>query len=231
MCGRFTRKYSWRELWELYTLHGGLLTSNVQPRYNVCPTTTIDTIVETNGQRQYVPMRWSLIPAWWSKPIKEMKMATFNVRAETVESKPMFRSAWKAKKRCIIPVSGYYEWQAIPKDKPQPWYFTRKDSSPIISVAGIWDEWTDKHSGETLKSCAMIITEPNNFVAEVHDRMPVLLNEKQFEPWLSGNAGKETLLPAPEDYLQKWRVSKRVNSSRTSDEDATLIDKIPVVAT
>ena len=158
-------------------------------------------------------------------------MATFNVRAETVESKPMFRSAWKAKKRCIIPVSGYYEWQAIPKDKPQPWYFTRKDSSPIISVAGIWDEWTDKHSGETLKSCAMIITEPNNFVAEVHDRMPVLLNEKQFEPWLSGNAGKETLLPAPEDYLQKWRVSKRVNSSRTSDEDATLIDKIPVVAT
>lgn len=207
-------------------LKGGLLTSNLQPQFNVCPTTTIDTITLDNGQRQYQPMRWSLIPSWWSKPLKEMKMATFNARAETVETKPMFKTAWRQKKRCIIPASGYYEWQTIPGDKPQPWYFTMKDGSPIVSIAGIWDEWTDRQTGETLKSCAMIIAEPNKFVAEVHDRMPVLLQPNQFEPWLSGEAGKETLVPAPEDMLQKWPVSKRVNSSRTSDQDASLIERV-----
>lgn len=207
-------------------LKGGLLTSNVQPRYNICPTTTIDAIVEEAGERKYQPMRWSLVPSWWSKPLKEMKMATFNARAETVDSKPMFKGAWRGKQRCIIPASGYYEWQTIPGDKPQPWYFTNKDGSPIVSIAGIWDEWTNKQSGEKLKSCAMLIAEPNKFVAEVHDRMPVLLKPDQFEPWLSGAAGKETLVPAPEDTLQKWPVSKRVNSSRTSDEDPTLIEKV-----
>ena len=82
--------------------------------------------------------------------------------------------------------------------------------------------------GETLKSCTMIITEPNKFVAEVHDRMPVLLAEKDYEPWLSDKAGLELLKPAAESLLQKWPVSKRVNSSRAPDDDATLIDRIPL---
>jgi SOS response associated peptidase (SRAP) len=81
-----------------------------------------------------------------------------------------------------------------------------------------WDEWRDKANGQTLKSCTMIITEPNDFVAEVHDRMPVLLAEKDFEPWLSGSAGLELLKPAAEDLLQRLPVSKRVNSSRAADE-------------
>jgi putative SOS response-associated peptidase YedK len=81
-------------------------------------------------------------------------------------------------------------------------------------------------TGETLKSCTMIITEPNAFVAEVHDRMPALLVEKDFEPWLSGAAGIELLKPAAEDMLQRWPVSKRVNSSKAPAEDPTLIDRI-----
>jgi putative SOS response-associated peptidase YedK len=85
-------------------------------------------------------------------------------------------------------------------------------------------------SGETLKSCTMIICEPNEFVAEVHDRMPVLLAENDFEPWLSGKAGLELLKPAPDDLLQKWPVSKRVNSSRASDDDPTLIEEITMAA-
>jgi len=93
-------------------------------------------------------------------------------------------------------------------------------------MAGLWDEWKDRASGETLKSCTMIITEPNALAAEVHDRMPVILAEKDFEPWLSGSAGQELLKPAPEDVLQTWPVSKRVNSSRASDDDATLIDRV-----
>src|SRR5271155_1101736 len=112
-------------------------------------------------------MRWGLVPSWWSKPLKELKLATFNARAETVAEKPFFRSAFK-RNRCLIPVSGYYEWQ-------------------------------DKASGEALKSCTMVITEPNRLVAEVHDRMPVLLAEKDFEPWLSGKAGIELLKAAADD--------------------------------
>ena len=84
----------------------------------------------------------------------------------------------------------------------------------------------DKASGKPLKSCTMIITEPNKFVAEVHDRMPVLLAEKDYEPWLSGKAGLELLKPAAENVLQKWPVSKRVNSSRAPDDDPTLIDPL-----
>jgi putative SOS response-associated peptidase YedK len=140
---------------------------------------------------------------------------TFNARAETVVEKPFFRQAFE-RNRCLIPVSGYYEWEDTPSGK-QPWYFTARDGSPALTVAGLWDEWRGKTSGETLKSCTMIITDPNNFVAEVHDRMPVLLTEKDFEPWLSGSAG---LNPAAEDLLQRWSVSKRVNSSRAPDDDS-----------
>ena len=120
------------------------------------------------------------------------------------DGKRMFRSAFK-RNRCLIPVSGYYEWQDK-ADGEQPWYFTARDGSPALTIAGLWDEWQDKHSDKPLISCTMIITEPNKFVAEVHDRMPVLLAEKDYEPWLSGKAGLELLKPAAENALQKWPV-------------------------
>jgi len=164
------------------------------------------------------------VPSWWSKPLKELKLATFNARAETVAEKPFFRRAFK-RNRCLIPVSGYYEWQDMAGGK-QPWYFTARNGSPALTIAGLWDEWRDKETGALLKSCTMIITEPNKFVAEVHDRMPVLLPEDQFEPWLGGEAGLEVLKPAAEELLQRWPVSKRVNSSRAPDDDPTLIDRI-----
>jgi len=224
MCGRATYKLTWEEIVALYRLTLGPAPHNFQPCFNVCPTTTIDAIVSTEGARTLERMRWGLVPGWWPKPLKELKLATFNARAETVDKKPMFRSAFK-RKRCLIPVSGYYEWQDTPGGK-QPWYFTARDGSPALTIAGLWDEWTDKETLKRLKSCTMIITEHNKFVAEVHDRMPVLLTEKQFDPWLSGEAGVEYLKPVPNDFLQKWPVSKRVNSSRADDNDKTLIDKI-----
>jgi len=153
-----------------------------------------------------------------------MKAATFNVRAETVTDKPVFREAFK-RSRCVIPASGYYEWQDTPDGK-QPYYFTRRDGEPI-TIAGLWDTWCDKQAGETVKSCAMVITDANEFVAEVHDRMPVILEVDQFERWLSGSAGLEMLKPAANDVLQRWPVSRRVNSSRASDDDQTLIDLLP----
>ena len=111
-----------------------------------------------DGKRELIPMRWGLAPRWWSKPLKELRVATFNARAETVETKPVFRDAFK-RTRCLIPMSGYCEWQATAGGR-QPWYFTAADGSPLLTAAGIWDEWKDRASGERIKSCTMIITEP-----------------------------------------------------------------------
>src|SRR5271168_5074675 len=114
MCGRSTYKLTWEEIVLLYRLTLDQPPQNTRARYNVCPTTQIDTVLSEDGKRRLVPMRWGLIPNWWSKPLKEMKLATFNARAETVVEKPMFRSAFK-RTRCLIPVSGYYEWQDTPR--------------------------------------------------------------------------------------------------------------------
>jgi putative SOS response-associated peptidase YedK len=143
----------------------------------------------------------------------------------------MFKDSF-AKRRCLLPASGYYEWQHVPGVKqPQPYYFTRQDGQPI-TFAGLWSKWKDKDAGEDLLSCTMVITEPNNFVAEVHDRMPVILEAQDFEQWEQGDAKEAAALmkPAGEDVLQRWPVSKRVNSSRADDADETLIDKIEVEA-
>jgi putative SOS response-associated peptidase YedK len=220
MCGRFTYRYTWSEIHTLYRLTTP--PANLQPRYNICPTTPINTVVAQDGKNGLVPMRWGLIPSWWKKRAKDVP-ATFNARAESVAEKPMFRSAFK-QRRCLIPASGYYEWQDTPGGK-QPYYFTRRDDLPI-TIAGLWDEWKDIETGERVKSCTMIITDANDFVRKIHDRMPVILEREQFGAWLTGEAGSELLRPAADDVLQKWPVSKRVNSSRTSDEDATLTDPI-----
>jgi putative SOS response-associated peptidase YedK len=138
MCGRFTYRLTWEEIVRLYGLTLDQPARNTQARYNVCPTDPVDTIVERDGKRELVSMRWGLIPRWWSKSLKDAKMATFNARAETVETKPFFRDAFK-RTRCLIPVSGYYEWQDTPSGK-QPWYFTARDGSPALTTAGLWDE-------------------------------------------------------------------------------------------
>lgn len=223
MCGRFTNRLTWREIHNLYRLTAPSTPErNLPARYNICPTTSIDVVVERDSKRELVPMRWGLVPSWWKKKAKETP-STFNARAETVAEKPMFRTAFK-RKRCLIPASGYYEWSTTPTGK-QPFYFTARDDSPL-TIAGLWEEWTDVETGEPLKSCTMIITTANKLVAKVHDRMPVLLRLKDFEPWLSCKAGTELLKPAANDVLQMWPVSKRVNSSRAPGDDPTLIERV-----
>jgi putative SOS response-associated peptidase YedK len=225
MCGRFTRMYTWEELVRLYRLTDPYMISNLQPRYNICPTKEIDVVLRGDDKRVVMPMRWGLIPGWWSKPLKEFKLATFNARAETIAEKPMFRDSFK-KRRCLIPASGYYEWKSTPEGK-QPYYFTRRDGQPI-TIAGLWSNWKDRAAGEDLKSTTMLITEPNKFVAEFHDRMPVILEARDFEQWERGDVkdAEALMKPAAEDLLQKWAVSKRVNSSRADSDDATLIERI-----
>jgi putative SOS response-associated peptidase YedK len=109
----------------------------------------------------------------------------------------------------------------------KPYYFTRRDGQ-IITIAGVQDGWTDATSGERLRSCAMVITDANGFVSDVHDRMPVILGPKDFEQWEGGSAKDAAALmkPANDDALEKRRVSARVNSSRADASDATLVEPV-----
>jgi putative SOS response-associated peptidase YedK len=197
--------------------------TNFQPRYNICPTDMIDVVVRGGDHRALAPMRWGLIPGWWKKPLREMRMATFNARSESIAEKPMFRDSFQ-KRRCLIPASGYYEWLATPSGK-QPYYFSRRDGQ-VITFAGLQDGWTDPDSKERIRSCSIVITNANKLASDIHDRMPVILEAEDFELWERGDVKDAAALmkPAHEDVLQRWPVSRRVNSSRADDNDATLID-------
>ncbi len=220
MCGRFTQHYTWREIVALYQLTQPAI--NLQPRYNIVPTTTIDAVIPRNNDHlELVRMRWGLIPSWWKKTAKEAP-STFNARAETVATKPMFRASFK-RSRCVIPASGYYEWKATPSGK-QPYYVSAAHG-PVLSFAGLWDEWQDIESSQIVKSCTIIVTDANEFTRKIHDRMPAVLTAKQLAPWLVGKASVELLRPAPENVLQMWPVSRKVNRVG-NDSDATLIEAI-----
>jgi putative SOS response-associated peptidase YedK len=149
VCGRFTSKLTWSEIAALYRLTMDRPPHNMPPSYNVCPTDPVDTVVEHDGQRNLIQMRWGLVPFWWTGSLKSLRLSTFNARVETVETKPFFREPFK-RRRCLMPLSGYYEWQSTPHGK-QPWYFTARDGSPILTAAALWDEWRNKETGERLK--------------------------------------------------------------------------------
>jgi putative SOS response-associated peptidase YedK len=135
----------------------------------------------------------------------------------------MFRSAFK-RTRCTVPASGYYEWRAMEGGK-QP-YFISAANGVVLSIAGLWDEWKEPESGETISSATLIVTAANDFTRSIHDRMPVLLAERDIDSWLSGRAGVELLQPAPNDLLRMWPVSKRVNVSGWGDDDPNLIEPL-----
>jgi putative SOS response-associated peptidase YedK len=142
---------------------------------------------------------------------------------ESVEDKPMFRDAFK-RHRCIIPASGYYEWSVRPDGK-QPYFISAADGS-VLSFAGLWDRWNNPETAESMASCTIIVTDANALTGPIHDRMPVLLDKADFEPWLSGVAGTELLRSAADDRLRMWPVSRRVNKTGNADDDPTLIDEV-----
>lgn len=227
MCGRFTQTFTYADLHAFWSMlpdaEVKASLGNLQPRYHICPTDPIVAVLQTKAGLALERVRWGLAPFWWKQPLKKLP-ATFNARAETVSTKPMFREAFK-QRRCIIPASGYYEWEAR-ADGKQPWYFTARNGDPILLIAGLWETWKDPEPPhETVRSATMVITEPNAFVAKVHDRMPVLLTRDTMGDWLSGAKGEELLKPAPEDAVQAWPVSRKVNSSKAPDE-AGLIERV-----
>jgi putative SOS response-associated peptidase YedK len=134
MCGRFTQRYTWREIRDLYDPTGAA--RNLQAHYNIAPTDTVNVVRSGDGcATELGSMLWGLIPNWWNKPVKQLP-ATFNARAATVADRPMFREAFR-RHRCIIPASGYYEWIARPDGK-QPYFISAADGG-VLSFAGLWD--------------------------------------------------------------------------------------------
>jgi putative SOS response-associated peptidase YedK len=226
MCGRFTQHYTWQEVHTFLNVFGDLsMPRNLQPRYNIAPTTFIDVVTARVRNhaivgREMVPMRWGLVPSWWRKSRKDVP-ATFNARAESVADKPMFRGAYKYR-RCIIPASGFYEWTGEKSDR-QPHLFTAADGSPILAFAGLWDQWIDPENFDDVVSATIIVCGASLGMEAFHDRMPVILEEKSFEGWLDGSLGPEVLTCAPLSTLRMWPVSKRLN--RTGDDDPTMVER------
>lgn len=217
MCGRFTQYFTYAELHAYFSFFADAFSTpptNMQPRWHLCPTDPVWVVVPSETGLRFEQMRWGLAPYWWKQPLKKLP-ATFNARAETVDTKPTFREAFK-RRRCVIPASGYYEWQDV-ADGKQPWYFTPREG-PIVMIAALWEIWKNPEPPhETVRSTTMVITEPNDFVAQYHDRMPVLLTRETLGDWLSGAKGLELLKPDEADLIKAWPVSRTVNSSKAPD--------------
>lgn len=210
MCGRGTQYFTWQELHGLYDIHSAPL--NLDERYNVAPTTDIVTVRSGQGGRIAARMRWGLIPSWWKDD--RPPASTINARAEGIASKPMWRKPFKSQ-RCVIPFSGFYEWKREGGGK-RPFYITMADDG-IMSLAGIWDVF--EREGEEIHSCAIVTTSANEAMADIHDRMPVILGKYDLEPWLSGRAGAEALKPCPDSWIKATEVSPYVNSVRNQGEE------------
>ena len=212
MCGRFTLNPTKCDFKEFKVRH-----VRYEPaiRFNIAPTTGIAVIRhEEDGERELVEMRWGLIPSW-AKPDSKLPLM-INARAETVASKPAFRSAFKTR-RCIVPATGYFEWKKLSDGTKQPFYFTREDT---LAFAAIWE-------GETV---ATITTEPNAEASRVHDRMPVILENDQYDRWMEPEALSEEecrlfLRSLPDGNLDCYPVDRRVGSVRF--DDPSVIEPVP----
>lgn len=203
--------------------------------YNVTPRTEVPIVAETAEHHRVLDrVRWGLIPSW----AKDAGIGDrlINARGDTVAEKPSFRRAF-AKRRCLIPVDGFYEWSAVPGRKTkQPYYISRCDGAPLV-FAGLYEVWRDPAGGPDapwLRTCAIITTDANEVLAPIHNRMPVVLERRDWDAWLDpGNHDTEALrgllVPAPANEFQAWPVSTDVN--RPANNRPELIERVepPVV--
>jgi putative SOS response-associated peptidase YedK len=233
MCTRYASDLTMDDWAKLYDLAmEGPPPWNFEPSYNVTLTQTIPVVMLRDGKRVLERMRWGIIPAFHKGTIKQWKAATYNTRDDTVEKSGLWRKIWK-RNRCLIPVSGFYEWhhrEGKPKkEPPQPYYFTDAHGAPALSIAGIFDRWNDpENENRERLSCSMMTTAPSAHVAKVHDRQVVTLRPDQFATWLDGSVGTETLVPALEEAIRYWPVSKRINKVSAPHDDKTLTEPIPL---
>jgi putative SOS response-associated peptidase YedK len=215
MCGRFVATQSADQMAQFFgaVAHG----PDPQASYNVAPTNDVLGVVEAQGERRVESFRWGLVPSW----AKDMSIGSrmINARAETLTEKPSFKGLFR-KRRVLVPMDGFYEWQAGPAGKT-PMYIHRADGTPLV-VAGLWSAWHDPAapaSAPWLHTCTLITTSANSVMAPVHDRMPVLLEPDQWGAWLDPDnddvGGLQHLLrPCADHVLTMHPVSTLVNQVR-----------------
>jgi putative SOS response-associated peptidase YedK len=215
MCGRFVQ-HSHPEVYasafELDSL------SAAAPRYNLAPTQQVLVVRKADERRELVPLRWGLIRSWSKGP--ESGYSMINARAETVDTKPAYRTAFKHR-RCLIPTEGFYEWKKKGRTKT-PFLIRRKDGEPF-GMAGLWERWHGKDD-ETIESCTIIVTEANALVRDLHDRMPVIVAPEDYAAWLDpqntdAEGLRKMLPPADSAPWTLVEVSRKVNSPKNDSPD------------
>jgi putative SOS response-associated peptidase YedK len=209
VCGRFALTISPTALAKLFELDE---VPEFEPRYNIAPSQAVSAIIQgrQEAQRLLKQMRWGLIP-FWAKDIS-IGMKLINARSETAAAKPAFRDAF-SHKRCLIPASGFYEWQKQGKQK-QP-YFIRLSEEEAFAMAGLWQRWEGK-DGQVIESCNILTTRANKLVKPIHDRMPVILPAAHHQAWLdttttASESLQDLLVPYPAETMTAHPVGKQVN--------------------
>ena len=212
MCGRFSNSAKPEDVEREFKV-GRLNPRLFEARYNIAPRQLIPAVLETVGERAVGEFRWGLVPSWAKD--EAIGNNLINARAETLTEKPSFKNAFRAR-RCIIPASGFYEWAKKGAGAKQPFYFYIRDK-PVFGFAGLWEEWTDKQTGETLETCTIITTEANEVLESVHDRMPVILKPEDYDAWLNEKEKntahlQKFLAPYPASEMAAHAVSRAVNA-------------------
>ena len=195
---------------------------DAEPSWNVGPQRTLFAAHEYAGVRVLDSYRWGLVPSWAKDPTIGNKL--FNARGETIAEKPSFRTAF-AKRPCVIPVDGFYEWDHRPGHHREPYYFTRSDDE-LLLLAGLYEHWRNPNDGQWIATCTVVTTTPNADLEEIHDRMPVILSTDDVEAWLNvADCGPEERLalvrPAPEGTLSHYEVDRAVGSVKNDGPQLT----------
>ena len=205
MCGRFTLTVDKVLIAQRFDL--SLEGWDWLPRYNIAPTQSCLAIIEENGQHRILPLTWGLIPHWSKN--KKPDFPLINARAETIQIKPAFRELFQ-RKRCLIPADGFYEWDKTNTNKI-PYRITLENQA-LFAFAGLWDTWESKQG--RVNTFTIITTTSNALVADLHDRMPVILKKEDETKWLDASALSELeplLEPLPSKFLECYQVSTLVN--------------------
>jgi putative SOS response-associated peptidase YedK len=212
MCGRYVRRSDKQRIAEHFAVHGTSL-PDFGPSWNVAPQ-TFQPIIRLNrdtGEREIVLMRWGLVPFWAKDP--SIGLRTINAKAETITTAPAFREAIKFR-RCLVPADAFYEWQKLDAKTKQPFAIAMKDGQPY-ALAGLWEKWKDRKSCGELLSFSVITTDPNEVVQPLHDRMPVIIPERDYDRWLKADSERppiDLLRPFDADKMTAWKVDKAVGN-------------------
>lgn len=217
MCGRFRLKADPGFIEERFQLPAGELARQLglfRPRYNIAPSQAVLGVVADDAGRHAKVLQWGFIPHWVKEPSALNQL--INARAETVATKPAFRDALRAR-RCLIPADGFYEWRRDPAGRKVPYHICLKGEQPF-AFAGLWSVWRGP-DGAPVHSCAIVTTEPNALLREIHDRMPVILRPDAEALWLDWRVNdaaqlRALLVPYPAEEMEAWPVSPLVNNPR-----------------